>query len=146
MLRRWFFDLRHSVRVRSTFMDLRSVPGMAGLLKRAPIEVSGFDAFLPSNTDGSLAAEGRTAQADGGGELRCEERLVRRPPQDGQPRLTFAVVHFSPGPRCICCGLTFDMRGGRKWAKPACGRPLDGGVRPTSLTREFRQGLEELAV
>jgi hypothetical protein len=26
-------------------------------------------------------------------------------------------------------GLTFDVRGGRKWAKPACGRPLDGGVR-----------------
>ena len=25
--------------------------------------------------------------------------------------------------------LTFDMRGGRKWAKPACGRPLDGRVR-----------------
>src|SRR5438477_10788632 len=22
--------------------------------------------------------------------------------------------------------LTFDMRGGRKWAKPACGRRLDG--------------------
>jgi len=28
------------------------------------------------------------------------------------------------------CGLTFDMRGGRKWAKPTCGRPLDGRVRP----------------
>jgi hypothetical protein len=26
--------------------------------------------------------------------------------------------------------LTFDVRGGHKWAKPACGRPLDGGVRP----------------
>jgi hypothetical protein len=26
--------------------------------------------------------------------------------------------------------LTFDMRGGRKWAKPACGRPFDGRVRP----------------
>src|SRR5207247_7146948 len=26
-------------------------------------------------------------------------------------------------------GLSFDMRGGRKWAKPACGRPLDGRVR-----------------
>ena len=25
--------------------------------------------------------------------------------------------------------LTFDMRGGRKHAKLACGRPLDGGVR-----------------
>jgi hypothetical protein len=22
-------------------------------------------------------------------------------------------------------GLTFEVRGGRKWAKPACGRPLD---------------------
>ncbi len=31
---------------------------------------------------------------------------------------------------CFRCGLTFDMRGGRKWAKPACGRPLDGRVRP----------------
>src|SRR5438034_4773315 len=27
-------------------------------------------------------------------------------------------------------GLTFDMRGGRKQAKLACGRPLDGRVRP----------------
>jgi hypothetical protein len=26
-------------------------------------------------------------------------------------------------------GLTFDVRGDRKWAQPACGRPLDGGVR-----------------
>ena len=26
-------------------------------------------------------------------------------------------------------GLTFDMSGGTKWAKPALGRPLDGGVR-----------------
>src|SRR5881392_826095 len=25
-------------------------------------------------------------------------------------------------------GLTFDMRGGRKQAKPDCGRPLDGRV------------------
>src|SRR2546422_6887222 len=25
-------------------------------------------------------------------------------------------------------GLTFDMSGGTKWAKPALGRPLDGGV------------------
>jgi len=30
---------------------------------------------------------------------------------------------------CVLRGLTFDMRGGRKWAKPACGRPLDGRVR-----------------
>ena len=30
---------------------------------------------------------------------------------------------------CFLRGLTFDMRGGRKWAKPACGRPLDGRVR-----------------
>src|SRR5204862_5864069 len=27
------------------------------------------------------------------------------------------------------CNLTFDVRGGRRWAKPACGRPLDGRVR-----------------
>ena len=31
--------------------------------------------------------------------------------------------------------LTFDMRGGRKWAKPACGRPLDGRVRPHWATK-----------
>ena len=28
-----------------------------------------------------------------------------------------------------CSALTFDMRGGRKQAKLACGRPLDGRVR-----------------
>src|SRR5438874_725678 len=28
--------------------------------------------------------------------------------------------------RSLRGGLTFDMRGGRKWARPACGRPLDG--------------------
>src|ERR1044071_2171495 len=32
--------------------------------------------------------------------------------------------------------LTFDMRGGRKWAKPACGRPLDGRVRRLGLCLE----------
>ena len=32
-------------------------------------------------------------------------------------------------PPCIEVGLTFDMRGGRKQAKPAGGRPLDGRVR-----------------
>jgi len=37
-------------------------------------------------------------------------------------------VNLSAGSRGR--GLTFDMRGGRKWAKPACGRPLDGRVRP----------------
>ena len=37
------------------------------------------------------------------------------------------VVQFVAGR--LLCGLTFDMRGGRKWAKPACGRPLDGRVR-----------------
>src|SRR5437870_2775999 len=30
---------------------------------------------------------------------------------------------------CVLRGLTFDMRGGRKQAKLACGRPLDGRVR-----------------
>jgi hypothetical protein len=35
---------------------------------------------------------------------------------------TWPVLHM------IRRGLTFDMRGGRKWAKPACGRPLDGRV------------------
>ena len=30
---------------------------------------------------------------------------------------------------CRVAVLTFDMRGGHKWAKPACGRPLDGRVR-----------------
>jgi hypothetical protein len=37
------------------------------------------------------------------------------------------------GPDCVLSALTFDMRGGRKWAKPACGRPLDGRVRPHSM-------------
>jgi tRNA 2-selenouridine synthase SelU len=31
--------------------------------------------------------------------------------------------------RLVLCGLTFDMRGGRKQAKLACGCPLDGRVR-----------------
>src|SRR5881397_4338214 len=31
--------------------------------------------------------------------------------------------------RCDMRALTFDMSGGTKWAKPALGRPLDGGVR-----------------
>ena len=34
--------------------------------------------------------------------------------------------------------LTFDMRGGRKWAKPACGRPLDGRVRHLAEKRHIR--------
>lgn len=25
---------------------------------------------------------------------------------------------------------SFDLEGGRKWVKPACGGPLDGGVKP----------------
>ena len=40
-------------------------------------------------------------------------------------------------------GLTFDMRGGRKQAKPDCGRPLDGRVRPLAAPGEetdLRQG------
>src|SRR2546427_6052298 len=36
------------------------------------------------------------------------------------------------------CNLTFDMRGGRKWAKPACGRPLDGRVRPLVTEERVR--------
>jgi hypothetical protein len=36
-------------------------------------------------------------------------------------------------------GLTFDMRGGRKWAKPACGRPLDGRVRRRGVARRARE-------
>src|SRR5213594_3128451 len=32
-------------------------------------------------------------------------------------------------------GITFDMSGGTKWAKPALGRPLDGGVMPHSHRR-----------
>jgi hypothetical protein len=35
------------------------------------------------------------------------------------------------GHRLFLGRLTFDMRGGRKQAKPDCGRPLDGRVRPT---------------
>ena len=41
----------------------------------------------------------------------------------------------------MVCGLTFDMRGGRKQAKLACGRPLDGRVRahspPTPRSRRL---------
>src|SRR5450755_1053425 len=37
----------------------------------------------------------------------------------------------------LCC-ITFDMRGGRKWAKPACGRPLDGRVRPRVRGKPLR--------
>ena len=75
--------------------------------------------------------------------------MVRWPPKDGQPRLTvkqslvvgndlFAGRRRTDGPgqplrKCIStaslavllCGLTFEVTGGRKWAKPACGRPVD---------------------
>ena len=37
------------------------------------------------------------------------------------------------------CDLTFDMRGGRKWAKPTCGRPLDGRVRPRVYGKPLRR-------
>ena len=40
--------------------------------------------------------------------------------------------------RELARALTFDMRGGRKWAKPACGRPLDGRVRRTSSAPNLR--------
>jgi len=33
------------------------------------------------------------------------------------------------GGPCVC-GLTFDMSGSHKWAKPACDCPFDGRVRP----------------
>jgi hypothetical protein len=49
------------------------------------VEMSRLTAGLPSSTDGALAAEGRTAQADTGPALRCVKRLVRRPPQDRRP-------------------------------------------------------------
>ena len=39
----------------------------------------------------------------------------------------------------VLCHLTFDVRGGRKRAQPACGRPLDGGVR--RLVDEKTHGL-----
>ena len=46
-----------------------------------------------------------------------------------QPKaLECCGIARSEGSNCIGA-LTFDMRGGRKWAKPACGRPLDGRVR-----------------
>jgi len=38
--------------------------------------------------------------------------------------------------------LTFDMRGGRQWAKPAVGRPLDGRVRPAAEVRGFSSDIE----
>jgi len=31
------------------------------------------------------------------------------------------------------CALTFDTRGGRRQAKPACGRSRDGRVRPWAM-------------
>jgi hypothetical protein len=37
-------------------------------------------------------------------------------------------------------GLTFDVRGRRKWAKPACGCPLDGGVRAPAVKCYQRTG------
>ena len=53
-------------------------------------------------------------------------RAVRQ--ADKQTRvLSKNAVHLDF--RASFCRLTFDMRGGRKWAKPACGRPLDGRVR-----------------
>ena len=71
MLLRLFFDLLRFVQVvRWKFMDLRSLPGLTGLLKRTPAGMNGFASLLPSSTDGALAAEGRTAQADGGTESR----------------------------------------------------------------------------
>ena len=41
--------------------------------------------------------------------------------------------------RTALIGLTFDVRGGHKRAQPACGRPLDGGVR--RLVDEKTHGL-----
>ena len=34
--------------------------------------------------------------------------------------------------------LTFDVRGGGKWTKPACGRPLDESVRPRVRGKPLR--------
>ena len=42
---------------------------------------------------------------------------------------------------CVCSALTFDMRGGRKQAKLAYGRPLDGRVR--RLCRQHAPPLED---
>ena len=40
--------------------------------------------------------------------------------------------------------LTFDMRGGRKQAKPDCGRPLDGRVRRRCFAAHDAEGLSGL--
>ena len=86
---------------------------------------------MPRQPVGALAAKGRTAQTERRARLLRANPPVRRPPADGRPRsasagiaLTVANARFG---FCIC--LTFDMRGGRKQAKLACGRPLDRRVR-----------------
>jgi len=38
---------------------------------------------------------------------------------------------------CFLRGLTFDMSGSRKWAKPACDCPFDGRVRPLPEKQAF---------
>jgi len=52
----------------------------------------------------------------------CRSNLVMRR-NDG------VVQFYRHGVLRCSCRLTFDMIGGRKWAKPACGRPRDGRVR-----------------
>ena len=42
--------------------------------------------------------------------------------------------------------LTFDMRGGRKQAKPDCGRPLDGRVRAPLLTANLYLNKQQAAI
>ena len=42
---------------------------------------------------------------------------------------SLVILHVLASNLVLVWGPTFDMSGGRKWAKPACGRPLDGRVR-----------------
>ena len=59
------------------------------------------------------------------------QRMLASPPSPHKPAKAAASDHEK-------WALTFDMRGGRKWAKPACGRPLDGRVRPRVRGKPLR--------
>ncbi len=78
-------------------------------------------------TDRALAAEGRTAHADAeaGTPLPMAPGIEKRESE----RLALAEEASNLGVRLGCC-LTSDVRGG-----PLAGRPLDGAVRRTRLSK-----------
>src|SRR5438105_12088429 len=76
-----------------------------------------------SNICGRLAALGLRPARD-----RCCATLDATT-RDDLRNTALPAATSDAGLNCgICWGLTFDMRGGRKQAKPDCGRPLDGRV------------------